>query len=280
MKDILLPFDFSSGSLNALNYALDLADSLKSQITLLHVFDTERSAKSEPAYFRSALQDGDIPKAEKELKIFADAIQDELGLFIPMEYKVIEGKPLEVITAYANKYYPDLILMSTWWAKGVDNLFHSFTGNMGTKLIKKCKTPVLLVPENVSFSGVEHIVYATNFKEKDQRIPKELLELRNDYSMDISVVHVYRSGSFYGPIEFDFLNKMYQLEKGNINIFFYTIHHEKVIKGLNQFVQKEKADMLAMLVHENMNIIDRLFGPDIPKQMAFHSIVPILFLHD
>ena len=137
-----------------------------------------------------------------------------------------------------------------------------------------------MVPENVSFSGVEHIVYATNFKEKDQRIPKELLELRNDYSMDISVVHVYRSGSFYGPIEFDFLNKMYQLEKGNINIFFYTIHHEKVIKGLNQFVQKEKADMLAMLVHENMNIIDRLFGPDIPKQMAFHSIVPILFLHD
>ncbi len=38
MKTILVPVDFSSSSLNASNYALDLANSITAELVLFHVF--------------------------------------------------------------------------------------------------------------------------------------------------------------------------------------------------------------------------------------------------
>ena len=39
MKTILVPVDFSPSSLNASNYALDLANSVNAELVLLHVFE-------------------------------------------------------------------------------------------------------------------------------------------------------------------------------------------------------------------------------------------------
>lgn len=279
MKQLLVSIDFSMASRNAYTYALKLAETLDANINLLYIYEGQDKVKSIPKRLGESLVSQEKEQALHALTNYGEAIQEELGIQIPHSYVIKQGNPAEKIIAHAEKMNAELIIMSTRSAKGASGIIHTWIGNTSTKVLEKTTIPVLLVPEEAVFDGLEHIVYATNFREKEQRIPRELIQMSDTYDQDISVVHVHRSGSFYGPIEFEFLNEMYHIEKDNVNIFFYTIHHENIIQGLNTFIRKEKGDMLAMLVHDRLTIFDRLMGPDVPRQMAFHSHVPLLILH-
>ncbi|MEO1255713.1 MAG: universal stress protein [Bacteroidota bacterium] len=280
MKDILVPVDFTSGSENALRYSLDLANSLRARLSLLHIIEEGDKEQNSPQDIVESYRTGNIPEAISILGKYVTKIQDDMGVSVDILFEIQTGKAENKISQYAEEIAADLIVMSTWWAKGLGGKIDQWKGNMATRVIEKTQRPVLLIPEHLNFSGFDHIVYATNFKESDQRVPKELLDLNKSTNLELSVVHVHRSGTLYGPIEFDYLNKLYRMEKGKVNVYFYTIHHEKVIDGLNSFINQEKGDVLAMLVHEKLSIFERLLGADIPKQMSFHSKVPLLILHE
>ena len=279
MKRILVPTDFTQGSLNAYKYALQLANQLGTKITLYHVFDQDKDNSYMPKSLVEAIREKDEEGALSALEGYGYAVQQHLNLDIDSTYILEEGRPVKSIVAYADFMEADLIIMGTWWAKGASGMVESWLGNAGTKVIEQTNRPVLLIPEDVSFKDIRHIAYATNFREKEQRVPEELIELSNTFNLDVSVVHVQRTDSVYDPVQFAFLREMYRLEMDNFNIYFYTLNDKNVVEGLNTFINKEEVDILAMLYHGRLTVFDRVLGPGIPQQMAFHSRIPFLVLH-
>jgi nucleotide-binding universal stress UspA family protein len=278
MKKILVPTDFTHSSLNAYEYALRLAEVLGARVTLFHVYGFSEEEGHRPQSLSEALDLGDEEAALNALEGYGYAVQQGLGLEVPSHYILEKGKPVKAIVDYADFMEADLIVMSTWWAGGTGKMIDTWLGNSATKVIEKTQRPVLMVPEKVKYQGLHHIAYATNLKEKEQRVPGELIGLSGALALRVSVVHVRRPEDSYDPISFAFLREMYRLELDNFSIMYYTINDRDVVAGLNKFIENEAVDILAVLNHKNLTVFERLLGPKIPKQMAFHSRVPLLVM--
>lgn len=280
MKRILVPTNFSEGSNNAFKYALEFADTIGARITLYHVYNGEAIHKNIPMLLQEALETEDEEKALEEFEKFGKLFQQELGIEVPSRFILERGTAVNQIVEYADFMDADLIVMGTWWARGASGMVDTWIGNVGTKVVDRTLRPVLLIPRRASFKKLNHLAYATNFREKDQRIPQELTELSKSFDLDLSCLHVKRPGSSYNEIQYAFLREMYRLELDNFHIYFYTLTDENVIEALNLFVQKEEVDILALLKHEKLSVFERILNPDIPQIMAFHTKTPLLILHE
>lgn len=276
MKKILVPTDFTPGSLNAYEYAIRLAERMGSKVTLFHAYGFDGNNRYQPQSLTDALEMEDEEWALAALEGYGYTVQRRLEMEVRSTYILEKERPVKAVVEYADFMEADLIVMSTWWAEGITG---SWLGNAGTKVIAQTSRPVLLVPEGVEFLDIDHIAYATNFKEEEQRIPKELRGLTETFSVQLSCLHVHRQESSYDPITYAFLREMYQLELDDFNIQFYTLNGADVLEGLEKFVQEKKVGLLAMMTHDRLTIFDRLLGPDIPRKMAFQTDIPLLILH-
>lgn len=280
MEKILVPTDFTQGSLNAYEYALKMAQAIGAKVTLYHVYNDPHSAEGHlPKSLAEALKSQDEEASLNAFEGYGYAVQQGLGIEIPSTYILEYGSPVHAIAAYADFMEADLIVMGTWWAKGASGVVDTWLGNVATKVIDCTSRPVLLIPDRVKYSPIQHIAYATNFKEGKQRIPHELGQLLRDKEIDLSCVHVRKPLKTFDPIQYTFMQEFYKLELDDFRIQFYVIPYDDVMEGLEVFIKEKEVDMLAMLTHERLTIFNRILGPDLSRQMAFHSKIPLLVLH-
>jgi len=141
IKRILFPTDFSEGSSNALQYAVDMAKRYGAKLYLIHViYDI---AKATGWYVPHTSMDEmykDIEKeAEKELGRYG---LEELRSLKGMERSVLKGVPHDVIVKFANDNKIDLIIMGTHGRKGVGRLLF---GSTASQVVRYSPCPVLTV---------------------------------------------------------------------------------------------------------------------------------------
>ena len=60
---------------------------------------------------------------------------------------------------------------------------------------------------------------------------------------------------------------------------YHFIKNEDIVTGINMFVAKEKADMIAIIPRKH-NILSNIFQERNTKKMAFHTSIPLLALHE
>ena len=60
---------------------------------------------------------------------------------------------------------------------------------------------------------------------------------------------------------------------------FQYIESDDAVDGINRFVKENMADMVVMIAR-NHTILERLFKEPNTKKMAFHSVVPLLTVHN
>lgn len=281
MKKILVPTDFTQGSLNAYEYALKLAHQIGGKVILYHVYSGSNDGGGHmPKSLAEALQKQEEEAALSAFEGYGYSVQHGLNIEVPSTYILEKGVPVDAITAYADFMEVDLIVMGTWWSKGASGVVDTWLGNVGTKVVDRTSRPVLLIPDRVSYKSIQHIAYATNLKEGEQRIPTELKHFIHGKETQLSCVHVRRPLATFDPIQYSFMQEFYKLELDDFNIQFFIIPHEDIMEGLDLFIKEKDADMLVMLAHERLTVFNRILGPDLSRQMAFHSKIPLLVLHE
>jgi len=147
---ILVPIDFSEASLNAVYYAVEMADLFDSEITLLHVLSNSTlkslfTNESEIALLRDKVRD----KLE-------DTKSEILAKWPKMRVNtmVAEGKPFKVINQIATENKTDTIVMGTNGANGIEQ----FTGSTTTRVLKSSQIPVVVVKEKQTNPKFDKIV--------------------------------------------------------------------------------------------------------------------------
>lgn len=139
VKKILVPIDFSAYSLQALEYAKSIANSLGSEITVIHVI--ERVIY--PAFY----PEGYYPIVDFEPKLHGQ-ILDSIDTFLKQipDFKadkvVTAGRPSDEIINYANNNPIDLIIMAT---RGLSGLQHLIVGSTAERIVRLSSIPVLTV---------------------------------------------------------------------------------------------------------------------------------------
>jgi nucleotide-binding universal stress UspA family protein len=146
IEDILVPLDFSTGSLQALNYALALVDPT-GEVYLLHVIDTEFIERLSVEGF------GDADKAMERLRAKAEAqlqqiAEAHLASGIRIESMVVVGRPFAEILRIAADLKFSLIVMGIRGRHqgGIEEILF---GSTAEKVLRAARIPIMCVPPPV-----------------------------------------------------------------------------------------------------------------------------------
>ena len=142
IKRILVPFDFSTNSRRALDYAHGLALKFDAALHLVHV--CEIAGLRAPALDGYAIASADWSQrlgqeAEQQLLTITSALSD-----VTVTTEVLFGRPAPAIIEAADTNGADLIVMGT---HGHGAVMHLLMGNVAERVVRGAPCPVLTVRE-------------------------------------------------------------------------------------------------------------------------------------
>jgi nucleotide-binding universal stress UspA family protein len=138
VRHILAPVDFSSPSLDSLEYAIQLANGLGAKVTLVHVL--------EPVYYDLECGLGPIEHEVRKRDHWQEqlaALRDLVTSFgLAAEYEISGGIPSESILSCSLRTGCDLIVMGTHGRRGLSRLRF---GSVAEAVLRRAMCPVLIV---------------------------------------------------------------------------------------------------------------------------------------
>lgn len=137
---ILLPFDGSSHSINATNYAVTLAKLFGAHVTIVNCYEWRAGISEVPDALVKDLQSNREREAKTLLKRAEDVFA---GKDVDYTAKTIEGSPGYVLARLAKSKEYDLIIMGS---HGHSDIAGLFLGSVTHKVLNTIYCPVLVVP--------------------------------------------------------------------------------------------------------------------------------------
>ena len=277
MKRILLPTDFSSISLNAINFALSLYEDTQCEFFVLNVYrvpymtneelmenDAQQLAIVEGQMYEASqksLKDL-IASFEKNENHVFHAISD-YNFFINSVKQCVMEKDIE------------LIVMGTKGATGAKEIF---LGSNTGDVLMKTDCNVIAVPENSPFKAPEELVFPTDFKlryEKEDLLP--LMELAEANQSRLRILHFSQDGQLSEEQESN--KRILDSYLEGMEHTFHTLTNIDFEEALNCFAQSRgNVDMIAM-ISGHYNFFQRLFFRPKVMELSFHTKIPLFVLH-
>lgn len=143
IKDILVPVDFSPGSLRAIEFAFSLIDP-EGEICLLHVIDSDFVAKlGEEGFIETeAALEKLRENAEGRLTEIAKGNPSEK---IQVDTMVVVGKPFAEILRVANDLFFEMIVLSIR-GRQQGTIEGLLFGSTAEKVLRAARIPIVCVP--------------------------------------------------------------------------------------------------------------------------------------
>ena len=141
-RRILCPIDFSESSLDALAYALSLAEEADARLTLLHVVELPLVLSQEPLALEvdlTRIREAGVADARRRLHAL---IPEHARAYCTVETTVVEGRAHVEILRQAAEQQSDLIVMGVHGRGVVDRLIFGSTTH---HVIRAAPCPVLCV---------------------------------------------------------------------------------------------------------------------------------------
>lgn len=141
VRRILVPFDFSDYSREALRTALDVARSTGAKIDLIHVVEDRFHPAFYGPFFQS-VYDMEPDIEQRSVRHLREEVVRLDGDDLVTSIHAFGGYPARDIPRYAERHEIDLIVMST---HGLTGMEHFLMGSVAEKTVSDASCPVLIV---------------------------------------------------------------------------------------------------------------------------------------
>lgn len=276
MKKILCPVDFSEVSLNALEFAVAIAEKEHSTLTLLNIFSPADFDKILNSKHVQKDYDNLLEKAESKLAAISkeiEKISKRKGLS-SCNYLLKSGEIVDVLANLADEEKYELIVMGTTGHSAYDR---KYLGGKAEKIIEHTHCPVLCVPENCSFQRMEKIVYATDYQEEDKLAIQQLVTLARVLDAKVEILHVSHHDDVIDKAMFeDFKDELMHFVHAD-NITFERVVFKHIAQGLDDHMKKENADLLVLL-NKKLNFLESLFHKSLTQHLDKFTDYPLMIL--
>jgi|TARA_R110000744_G_scaffold39754_5_gene90287 nucleotide-binding universal stress UspA family protein len=278
MKNILLPTDFSDNAWNAIFTALKLYANVKCKFHILHAYEPKAmnmlGQKSQQRL--GIIYDSLALNSAQELeKILSYLIENHNNPNHSFE-TISKSDTLEVsIKELVSTKDIDLVVMGTQGATGAKEIF---MGSNTVKVLKQLKNiSILVVPTDCNFQKLKTLVFPTDYTRKYEKFELlPMIELTKLWNASIQVIHV--------AVEF----RLNDVQEANLIILEerlagnnYSLNElgfkGNIAQSVEQYVAETRADLLTMVRYRH-NFWERIIDEPVIKKIAFHSMVPVLFL--
>jgi nucleotide-binding universal stress UspA family protein len=265
--NILFPTDFSSNARKGLDYTIDMVNTIGGTIHIITSFEDPRPTGSFVSISEVLRRD-----AENDMKILVKEVQARLSNDV-ISY-VAQSEPDYAITTYAARNEIDLIVIPS---KGMSNLENMILGSVTKKVIASADTPVLVVPSNAKFNGIDpKILFAVDAKPPVSTESTDLVnKLVNLLGVKIKFVHVNDNTE---PINSD-------LVKSIENIFTTKFEDLIVLDGnipsvtITDYAFENDFDFVIMIKRKK-SFLDKLLSTSQSSKGAGITKVPMIVINE
>ena len=261
MHRVIIPIDFSETSLNAARFAAKMLAGKDDALAILyHNYESPDEYDICINYQESLKQEflkGGVKVVEHE---------NEMG-----------GDLIENIASLAHTRRATLVVMGI---TGKSAIRQAMFGSNTLKLVDKNLYPVMIVPPDAVYSGINNVAFASDFKNVEMTTPSVLLNsVLEMFAPMLHIVNVdkdhYVSITKEVEQEKEKLQQMFSQYKTE----FYFISRDDFYEALDNFVTDFKIDVLITVPKHQSNATN-LFKATHTKKLAYHSHIPILAAHE
>ncbi len=261
MTTVIVPVDFSETSLNAARYACSfLTGHYGVDIILYHSYS---SVKDEAG----------ITASLEKLKMDLSADHPvKLEILAHHEDEFVVG--LERAARHKNA---DLVIMGI---TGKSELEQVLFGSNTLKMAQTKACPVLIVPENASYTRMKNVMLTSDFKDTLNTTPS--VPIKKFLSINRPQLHVVNVDKEH----YISLTEKYEAEKQNLRQLlgdftpeFYFMRFFDIDEALELFAKDREIDLI-IAVQRNHSFMEKIFKSSTTKKLTFHSKMPILVIHE
>lgn len=272
MKTIIATTDFSTVSLNAVNYAADLARSENARLILLHVVKipivVSEIPVPEPVF-------GDmIHSANDDLEALTRALKVRTNGKIEISTEIMIGDIEYQIGEVIKHEKPFALVMGLTTGRSGEQFFF---GSKTLSTIKHQQFPILIIPEGVTFKEIKKIGLACDFVNVSATIPFDTLEeFLSGFHATLDIIHVNKQEEFVRAADvMGSASLQKHLEKFRPE--FHFLKNINLAEELKDFVKRRGTDLLVVVPKKHSFL--EIFGERHSKEIALNMDIPILSLH-
>jgi nucleotide-binding universal stress UspA family protein len=268
MRTIIAPTDFSAVSLNAVNYAADLAVAINAELILLTVIQIPLSVGEAP--LPEIEYEEMIIESKQELRSLVNKLFLRTKHKINIHSKLAAGSVAHELKEICFIKKPFAVVMGT---RGVNAVERFFLGSNSLFAANNLKYPVLIVPQNASFTGIKSIALASDLKRIESKPVEVLKEWLNIFESKLDVVNVTEDTEPGSTAVFASISIENLLPEYNPQFFFIT--KDEVEEGVDQFIEENKPDLL-VVIPKNYDLLSGIFHKSKSKPFILHPHIPVL----
>jgi nucleotide-binding universal stress UspA family protein len=276
MKTIIVPMDFSPISVNAANFATDMALAVKADVLLLNVYNIPVAYSGDVPLMVVSL---DVIKNNSEQKLakVKSAIDHVTAGKINIRTLSVLGNTIDELETLCKQFKPFAIVMGT---KGKSTVEKFVFGSTTLAAIRHLTWPVICVPPGKEYGkGIKKIGFACDFRHIAQTTPVHYIrEMVKEFGSELHVLNVdYKEKRFRPdtPLESEHLHEMCI----DLNPIYHFIVNPNVEEGIDDFAEKNNLDLI-IAIPKKHKLLEGMFRSSNTKQLIFQSHVPVMCVHE
>lgn len=243
MKTILVPFDFSSYSLAALQTAQRICAKSQAKIICVTVIPSEidwdlLSDEAKQKYPQL------MEERQEAIEVLPGYIKSVAPAKAQIEQIVKIGVPFEQILRVAKQSLADMIVIGAYGKGYVDG---NFVGSNLQKVIRLAHCPVLAVKNALDGNAFRKIAFATVFNAAGKVAFEKILPLAKIFKTSIHLLFVNTPSNFTDSSQSD--QEMAEFGKGHEQfvIHRHVYNHDEVEQGIREFCAAQGIHLVGLV---------------------------------
>lgn len=275
-QTILVPVGFSEQSMIALGQAVNVAKSLKAELTLLSVIES-------PGFFKRVMNEMDDEimfeikkKSQSKLEDIAEDIRKEHNLEV--KTLVSKGKVYSKIVEVADMIDASYIVMGTNGQP--KELQKKLIGSNAFRVVSTAKCPVITIKGKEHYEGCKNIILPLDLEKETKEKVKYAVNLGKLWGAEISIVSVISSS------DEDDMSRLkghvrqvqnYVTEKGLACSSELVIKPKgkKLTETIIDYATGKDADLIVIMTQQELDFTPNFIGSS-AQAIIYNSDIPVM----
>jgi len=267
MKNIIVPIDFSSESLNGLKMAVLFSQREKVNIQLLYVL--QKSAETE-----KALMDTEQKIAEEKFIKIIDEFKPQLQNNSMLASLISRGRIYQEVVNLANKEPDTIITTSTHGASGFQEFF---IGSNAFRIISATDKPVITLRKNYCPSEISRIILPIGLSADSRQKVPITTEIAKLFKAEVHVVGVHTSKSKQNVKKIrSYTSQVAGYIEGKVRCESNEVFGDNIPEMLINYANTIKADLISITTEQSPGL--SLIMGNTAHQLLNKAEIPVLCL--
>jgi nucleotide-binding universal stress UspA family protein len=265
MKRIVIPTDFSTNSIHAIDFAVHKLGDDDCKFTILHVYQIPQGGQSGLFYLLEEMNKQATADMEELMEKLSTRYTNKKPDF---EAKVLQGDLADQTNAIAQEQGADCVVMGTKGASGIKEVL---IGSNAVRLMGALKVPMYAVPAEQEYKAIKEVMVAYDGQEPIEEACQAIMTFPKRHQLPLTFFHVMtKEGK-----EVDNWDKMKEIF-GDLQIKLIEVEAEEFEEGLEKITEDKEA--LLVLVRHKKSFWERLFNISDSRKALMHAKLPILVI--